>query len=75
MDGVKLTVEDGAVREIANTAIRLKTGARGLRTIIESFMTSVMYKLPSEKNIKEVVVTKECVTSNAEPKLIYEETA
>ena len=75
MDGVKLTVEDSAVREIANTAIRLKTGARGLRTIIESFMTSVMYKLPSESNIKEVVVTKECVTDNAEPKLIYDETA
>lgn len=75
MDGVKLTVEDGAVREIANTAIRLKTGARGLRTIIEGFMTSVMYKLPSENNVKEVVVTKECVTDNAEPKLIYKETA
>lgn len=75
MDGVKLTVEDGAVREIANTAIRLKTGARGLRTIIESFMTSVMYKLPSEKNVKEVIVTKECVTDKAEPKIIYKETA
>ena len=75
MDGVKLTVEDGAVREIANTAIRLKTGARGLRTIIESFMTSVMYKLPSEKNVKEVIVTKECVTDRAEPKIIYSETA
>ncbi len=75
MDGVKLTVEDGAVREIANTAIRLKTGARGLRTIIEGFMTSVMYKLPSEENIKEVVVTRECVTANAEPKLIYGESA
>ncbi len=73
MDGVKLTVEDGAVREIANTAIRLKTGARGLRTIIESFMTSVMYKLPSEKNIKEVIVTRECVTDKAEPKIIYGE--
>ena len=71
MDGVKLTVEDGAVREIANTAIRLKTGARGLRTIIESFMTSVMYKLPSEKNIKEVIVTRECVTDKAEPKIVY----
>ncbi len=71
MDGVKLTVEDGAVREIANTAIRLKTGARGLRTIIESFMTSVMYKLPSEKNIKEVIVTRECVTDKAEPKIFY----
>lgn len=75
MDGVTLTVEDAAVREIANTAIRLKTGARGLRTIIESFMTSVMFKLPSEKNVKEVVVTKECVTDRAEPKIIYSESA
>ena len=75
MDGVKLTVEDSAVREIASTAIRLKTGARGLRTIIESFMTSVMYKLPSEKNISEVVVTRECVTDNAEPKIIYGKSA
>ncbi|MCH5147970.1 MAG: ATP-dependent Clp protease ATP-binding subunit ClpX [Clostridiales bacterium] len=75
MDGAKLTVEDSAVREIANTAIRLKTGARGLRTIIEGFMTSVMYKVPSEKNIAEVIVTKECVTDNAEPKIIYKESA
>ncbi len=75
MDGVKLTVEDGAVREIANTAIRLKTGARGLRTIIEGFMTSVMYKIPSEKNVEEVIVTKECVTDKAEPKIIYKKTA
>ncbi len=75
MDGVKLTVEDSAVREIANTAIRLKTGARGLRTIIESFMTSVMYKIPSEKNVAEVIVTKECVTDKAEPKIIYKESA
>ena len=75
MDGVTLTVEDAAVREIANTAIRLKTGARGLRTIIESCMTSVMFKLPSEKNIKEVGVTKECVTDRAEPKIIYSESA
>lgn len=75
LDGVKLTVEESAVREIANTAIRLKTGARGLRTIIESFMTSVMYRLPSEKDIEEVIVTKECVTDNAEPKIVYKKTA
>lgn len=75
MDGVKLTVEDSAVREIANTAIRLKTGARGLRTIIEGFMTSVMYKIPSEKNVEEVIVTKECVTDKAEPKIVYKESA
>ena len=70
-DGVKLTVEDDAVKEIAQTAIRLKTGARGLRTIIENVMTEVMYKIPSEKDVEEVVITKECLTDGAIPKLIY----
>ncbi len=74
-DGVKLTVEDDAVREIAQTAIRLKTGARGLRTIIESVMTEVMYKIPSEDNVEEVVITKECLTNGEPPKLIYKQTA
>ena len=72
-DGVKLTVEDDAVREIAQTAIRLKTGARGLRTIIESVMTEVMYKIPSEENVEEVVITKECLTEGATPKLVYKQ--
>ena len=74
-DGVKLTVEDEAVREIAQTAIRLKTGARGLRTIIESVMTEVMYKIPSEENVEEVIVTKECLTNGATPKLVYKQSA
>ena len=71
LDGVKLTVEDDAVREIAQTAIRLKTGARGLRTIIEGLMTDVMYQIPSEEDVEEVVVTKECLTGGAKPRLIY----
>ncbi len=75
LDGVKLTVQDEAVREIANTAIRLKTGARGLRTIIEGFMTPVMYRLPSEQNVEEVVVTPDCVSRKAEPILIYKQSA
>ena len=70
-DGVKLTVEEDAVREIAQTAIRLKTGARGLRTILENVMTEVMYKIPSEENVEEVVVTKECLTDGVAPKLVY----
>ncbi len=74
-DGVKLTVEDEAVREIAQTAIRLKTGARGLRTIIENVMTEVMYKIPSESDVEEVVITKECLTDGKTPKLVYKETA
>ncbi|MDE7400801.1 MAG: AAA family ATPase, partial [Clostridia bacterium] len=75
LDGVKLTVEDEAVREIARTAINLKTGARGLRTIIEGFMTSVMYKVPSEKNVEEVIVTQKCITDRAEPRIIYKKSA
>ncbi len=74
-DGVKLTVEDDAVREIAQTAIRLKTGARGLRTIIESVMTDVMYKIPSEVDVEEVVITKECLTDGKAPRLVYKKTA
>jgi ATP-dependent Clp protease ATP-binding subunit ClpX len=69
-DGVKLTVEDDAVREIAKTAIRLKTGARGLRTIIEEVMTDVMYDIPSSEEIEEVVITKACLTDGEKPKII-----
>ena len=75
MDGVKLTVEDGAVREIANTAIRLKTGARGLRTIIEGLMTDVMYDIPSEKDVEEVIITRDCVTKGEKPRLVFKKSA
>lgn len=75
LDGVKLSVEDEAVREIARTAINLKTGARGLRTIIENVMTSVMYKIPSEDNVEEVVVTGECIKNGAEPIVKYKKSA
>lgn len=70
MDGVKLTVEDEAVLEIAKTAIRLKTGARGLRTIIEGMMTDIMYDIPSSDDIQEVVVTKDCVLGKEKPRLV-----
>ena len=63
------------MREIAKTAIKLKTGARGLRTIIEGFMTSVMYKIPSEHDVEEVIVTRDCITDKAEPIIIYKKSA
>ena len=75
LDGVKLTVEDEAVREIANTAIRLKTGARGLRTIIEGIMTDVMFDIPTEQNVSEIIITKDCVAKGARPKLVYKKSA
>lgn len=72
-DGVKLTVEEDAVKEIAQTAIRLKTGARGLRTIIEGIMTDVMYQIPSEEDVEEVIISKECLTEGAKPRLVYKQ--
>ena len=53
----------------------MKTGARGLRTIIENVMTEVMYKIPSETGVEEVVITKECLTEGATPKLVYKQSA
>lgn len=70
LDGVKLSFEPSAVSEIASTAIKLKTGARGLRTIIENIMTDVMYQIPSDNDISEVKITRDCVLGNSKPELI-----
>jgi len=70
LDNVKLTFEDEALLEIAKLAIDRKTGARGLRSIIESLMLDVMYELPSREDIVECVITKETVTDNVQPRLV-----
>ncbi len=70
LDGVKLSFEPSAVSEIASTAIKLKTGARGLRTIIENLMTDVMYDIPSDEDISEVRITRDCVLGNAKPEVV-----
>ncbi len=61
MDGVELTIEDDAVAEIAKKAIERKTGARGLRGIMENIMTDIMYEIPSQTDIKQYTITKELV--------------
>lgn len=61
MDNVKLTVEENAIRAIARKAIERKTGARGLRGIMENIMTDIMYEIPSRDDITEVVITEEMV--------------
>jgi ATP-dependent Clp protease ATP-binding subunit ClpX len=73
LDGVELTFEPAALVEIAKLAIERKTGARGLRSIIENIMLEVMFDLPSREDIKECVITKETVADNAQPKLILED--
>ena len=63
MDGVELKVDEEAIREIAKKAIERKTGARGLRGIIENVMTDIMYEIPGRDDIKEYVVTKNMIDS------------
>ncbi|MEK4028628.1 ATP-dependent protease ATP-binding subunit ClpX [Pseudobacillus sp. FSL P4-0506] len=72
LDEVDLEFDEGALREIAKKAIERKTGARGLRSIIESIMLDVMYDLPSREDIKTCVITKETVLDNAAPRLLGE---
>ena len=69
LDGVKLTFEDEAVKEIAEKAFKQETGARGLRTILEDLLLDVMFEIPSKENIKEVIVSKGAIKDKK--KLIY----
>lgn len=68
LDNVKLTFEDDALKAIADKAIKQKTGARGLRTILEDLLLDVMYEIPSKTDIKEVVVTKESIDDKSKLK-------
>ena len=69
MDGVGLSFSDDAVTAIAEKAVQRKTGARGLRSIMEGMMTEIMYEIPSDEDIAEVEITKEVVENQAEPKV------
>ncbi|MDO5455606.1 MAG: ATP-dependent Clp protease ATP-binding subunit ClpX [Eubacteriales bacterium] len=66
-DNVKLSFEDDALDAIADLAIERKTGARGLRSIMEKVMMDVMYAIPSDKSIRECVITKASVADGAAP--------
>jgi ATP-dependent Clp protease ATP-binding subunit ClpX len=70
-ENVKLRFTDGALKTIARDAMKSKTGARGLRSILEHSMLDIMYELPSIANLKECVINEEVVTKNAKPELIY----
>ena len=71
IEGVDLTFTDDALRAIAKRAIQRKTGARGLRSIMEDILLDTMFELPGMENIEEVVVNEEAVAMNARPLLIY----
>lgn len=73
MDGAELEVRPSALSAIALKAIDRKTGARGLRTILEQALLSVMYDLPSAENVKKVVVDEATIRGEGQPLLIYED--
>ena len=70
MDGVELDFEDAALRAIAKQAIARKSGARGLRAIIEDALMGTMFELPSRGDVSRVVVTEDAITKHQEPTLV-----
>ena len=75
MDDVKLTFEKDAVDAIAELALERKTGARGLRSIMENTMMDVMYRIPSDDTIEEVIITKGAVKGESKPLVVRKESA
>jgi len=75
IEGVKLKFTPGALEAVAREALRRNTGARGLRAILEKAMLDIMYEVPSEAGIKEVVVSEEVVLTGEKPLVVYENEA
>jgi len=73
LDGAKLSFKESALKEIALKAIRKKTGARGLRSILENILLKTMYDLPSQENIKEVIVDSASVKGQSQPIIVHSE--
>lgn len=73
LDGVELEIETEALREIAKKSIERKTGARGLRTILEGILNDTMFNAPSDQDLIKVVITAGCVSGSEKPQLIHGE--
>ena len=69
-DGVDLEYNADALEAIADKAIEMKIGARGLRSVMEGIMTDIMYSVPSEKDVEKVIITADCVNNNTSPEVI-----
>jgi len=74
MEGANLRFTDSALSAIAREAIKRKSGARGLRAIMESCMLDIMYELPSLENVKECVISEDVVLNKEDPILLFEQT-
>jgi ATP-dependent Clp protease ATP-binding subunit ClpX len=74
MEGVNLRFTDSALSAVSREAIKRKSGARGLRAIMESCMLDIMYELPSLENVKECVISEDVVLNKEDPILLFEQT-
>lgn len=74
LQGVKLIVDEKAIRQIAKNALKNKTGARGIRHFFEEIMTDTMFELPDKQNVKAVKVTVDAIKGTAKPKFIFKKT-
>lgn len=72
IDGVELEMDDEAIAAVAKQAIERKTGARGLRSILEGTMTEIMYEIPSRDDVKKCIVTKETIEHKTRPELVLD---
>ena len=72
MENVHLKFTHGALRAIAREALKRKSGARGLRSILENMMLDIMYEIPSRDDVSEVVINEEVVRHGAEPMMVYD---
>ena len=72
MEDVELDIRDDALSEIAKLAIEMKTGARGLRSILEKSLLDTMYEVPSVENLEKVVLDASCIKGDSKPLLVYE---
>uniref|UniRef100_UPI0025DD5E62 ATP-dependent Clp protease ATP-binding subunit ClpX n=1 Tax=uncultured Clostridium sp. TaxID=59620 RepID=UPI0025DD5E62 len=70
IDNVQLNFTDEALEAIANEAIKRKTGARGLRSIVEETMTEIMFDIPSDESIEKVIINQDCITEKKNPEVI-----
>lgn len=73
MDNIELEIEPNAVKAVARKAKELKTGARGLRAIIEESMLDVMFSAPSKGDIAKIIITEDVILNKAQPKIIFKE--
>ena len=71
LDGVNIVFNEDAVKAIARKAIDRKTGARGLRAILEASMLNIMYEIPSLENVEEIIMNREVIEKSIDPLIVY----